>query len=81
MTNEQIRARCEKFADETWTYGIVPDLESLYREAMAAGLEMAAHSAETVAFLLGNDRWKERNVLKDHAVGCREEAQRVKEGI
>lgn len=68
MNDQQIKARCEKFADETWTYGIVPDLESLYREAMAAGLERAGHEVVFHAY------------AKDFAIWCQHEAQRVKEG-
>lgn len=82
MTPEQIKARCKEFG-ETWdfTREQLNDLESLCREMLAAGLEQAAHSAKTFAFLLGNDRWKDRNVLTDHAAACRQEAQQVKEGV
>ena len=72
MTNEQIRERCEQWVgeqDKDWS-GVLANLESLYREAMANGLEMAADivwdQAERDIDLA---RWK-----------VRREAQRVKEG-
>ena len=74
IPDEQIRERCREvlrdFTEAEHAKRELDVLESLYREAMAAGLEMAAeHSAygSSVAHLHITE-W------------CRQEAVRVKEG-
>lgn len=88
MTPEQIKARCERWLNDQnnmvqrSAYGnIYPSqvmsLESLYREAMAAGLEMAARSCDREA---GYD--DERSF---HAISfgewCREQSNTLKEQL
>lgn len=91
MTPDELMERCEQFLrDNTGNLYIDgnndPDeesvalLESLCREMIAVGLESAGYRAETVAFLMGNDRWKERNALNEYAGACHQEAQRLKHG-
>lgn len=89
MTAQQIRQRCEQFLihhpiqfDGAGISGgvSVDATVALYREAIAQGLELAAHSADTCAFIMGNDRYKERNALNDHADACRDQAKAFKEG-
>jgi hypothetical protein len=82
MTNEQIKARVQRFMEDndlhddnehTCGYSqesIRHDIESLYREAMAGGLEQAA--GEMVSS--GNE-W-----LDGWIKWCRQEAERVKGG-
>ena len=63
MTNEQIRERCEQWVgeqDKDWS-GVLANLESLYREAMANGLEMAADIVWGVTM----SRWMEPKFLSD----------------
>lgn len=73
MTPEQIKGRCREvlrdFTEAEHAKRELDVLESLYREAMAAGLEMAADIVwEQAEGDIDLARWK-----------CRREAQRVKE--
>ena len=79
MTPDELMERCEQFLrDNTGNLYIDgnndPDeesvalLESLCREMIAEGLERAAVEVSFHAY------------AKDHAIWCRKEAQRVKEG-
>ena len=79
MTNEQIRGRCREvlrdFTDAEHAKRELDVLESLYREAMAAGLEMAA-----VEFERRKGDIPQSIMEKMYRKWCRQEAQRVKEG-
>jgi hypothetical protein len=82
MTPDELRERCEKALDSIITFdlptneeagkrlydGQAKELESLCREMIAEGLERAAVEVSFHAY------------AKDHAIWCRQEAQRVKEG-
>lgn len=87
MTDQQIRERCEAFilsifhaikhgdsAHQSWLLDALKicPVESLYREAMAAGLERAAYLTE-------NDVSLDIKFREKCATAIRREAQRVKE--
>ncbi len=88
MTNEQIRGRCEKALESIITFDLptneeagkrlfarqTTELESLCREMMAAGLEMAAGKADKYPC-----NPEARRGMASLADWCRQEAQRVKE--
>ena len=92
MPNDEIRARCEKVAKSVdpilSIYGnVYPEniqaLESLYREAMAAGLERAAGEMDIFALY---DAPKPEQVgmtlsrfCQEFALWCRKQASKMKE--
>lgn len=92
MTPEQIKARCERWVEEQdkdWS-GVLVNLEPLYREAMAKGLEMVIERFSLLTQVrsrllasLPSDMLETTKIRNEECQAildwCREEADKLKE--